>query len=153
MLAALDQLGVPYETLPCDPDLADTAAFCAHYGFPPERSANTIVVGARRPPHRYCACVVLATDRLDVNRAVRDLMGIKRLSFASEEDTAAVTGMMLGGVTPFALPAGLPVYVDAAVMEPEWVILGGGSRSLKLKVPPRVFTMMDGVRIVERLTL
>ena len=33
-----------HELIPCDPDLADTAAFCAHYGYPPEQSANTILV-------------------------------------------------------------------------------------------------------------
>ena len=40
----LATLGVPYELFPCDPALADTAAFCAAYGFAPEDSANTIVV-------------------------------------------------------------------------------------------------------------
>jgi hypothetical protein len=29
------------EIVPCDPALADTAAFCAAYGYAPEDSANT----------------------------------------------------------------------------------------------------------------
>ena len=33
-----------YELFPCDPALADTAAFCDAYGFAPEDSANTIIV-------------------------------------------------------------------------------------------------------------
>jgi hypothetical protein len=54
----LDALGVPYEIIPCDPALADTAAFCAAYGYPLEDSANTIVVVARRsaPATRRASC-------------------------------------------------------------------------------------------------
>ena len=61
-------LGVPYELFPCDPALADTAAFCAAYGFDPEDSANTIVVIGKTDPPRFAACVTLAPYRLDVNR-------------------------------------------------------------------------------------
>ena len=57
-----------YELFPCDPALADTAAFCAAYGFDPADSANTIVVAGKSDPPVYAACVVLATHRLDVNR-------------------------------------------------------------------------------------
>src|SRR5260370_8043604 len=67
----LDRLGVAYEIFPCDPALADTANFCAAYGFKPEDSANTILVIGKADPPAYAACVVLANTRLDVNRAVR----------------------------------------------------------------------------------
>jgi hypothetical protein len=30
---ALDTSGIRYKVLACDPNLADTAAFCEHYGF------------------------------------------------------------------------------------------------------------------------
>ena len=99
-------LGVPYELFACDPALADTAAFCAAYGFDPEDSANTIVVIGKSDPPRYAACVTLAPYRLDVNRAVRDRLGTRKASFAPAEDTAALTGMQMGGVTVFGLPAG-----------------------------------------------
>ena len=81
----LDALGVPYELFPCDPALADTAAFCAAYGFDPDHSANTILVIGKSDPPRYAACVVLATTRLDVNRVVRDRLGTRKASFAPPE--------------------------------------------------------------------
>src|SRR6266581_4948681 len=112
----LDRLGVPFELFPCDPALADTANFCAAYGFAPEDSANTILVVGKSSPPRYAACVVLATTRLDVNRAVKQKLGA-RASFASAEDTRALTGMEIGGVTVFGLPPDLPIWVDARVME------------------------------------
>ncbi len=149
--AELAALGVAYKTLTIDPEFADTAAFCEQYGYELGVSANTIVVGSRREPRQYCACVVLANTRLDVNHAVRDLMGTRRLSFASAPDTVRITGMELGGVTVFALPDGLPLYVDAQIMESEFVILGGGDRSTKIKISPTVFNLMLQARVIDGL--
>ncbi len=150
VLATLDALGVPYETVEIDPDLADTAAFCEHYGYAPEDSANCIVVASRDDDPVLAACVVLATTRLDVNKRVRKLMGVRRVSFAPAELTAEVTGMTMGGVTPFALPDDLPLYVDHRVMERERVIVGGGSRSLKVLVAPEAL-VAAGAEVVEDL--
>ena len=33
-VAAAERLGVPLELIACDPAYADTAAFCAQYGYP-----------------------------------------------------------------------------------------------------------------------
>jgi len=149
--AALDPLGVPYELFACDPALADTAQFCAAYGFSPEESANTIVVVGKADPRRYAACIVLATHRLDVNRAVRDRLGTRKASFAGADETRELTGMEIGGVTPFGLPDGLPVWIDATVMERPRVILGGGSRSWKVIANPEILTAINAAEVVEGL--
>jgi prolyl-tRNA editing enzyme YbaK/EbsC (Cys-tRNA(Pro) deacylase) len=149
--ARLALLGVDHETLECDPDFADTAAFCARYGVPPDQSANTIVVAARKDPGVACACVVLATCRLDVNHSVCDLLGVRKASFASAEQTQALTGMMIGGVTPFGLPDDLPLYVDARVMTQESVVVGGGSRSLKIRLAPAGLLRIPGSTVIEGL--
>lgn len=151
VVAALDTAGVPYEVIACDPALADTAAFCEHYGYAPEDSANTIVVASKREPKRYVACVVLATTRLDVNGAVKRRLDAGKVSFASADETAALTGMELGGVTALALPPDLPLWVDAAVMTRPRIILGGGSRSMKIHVAPEVFDRLPSVEVVEGL--
>ncbi len=147
----LKVLGVPYELFPCDPALADTAAFCAAYGFSPDDSANTIVVIGKSDPPRYAACVTLAPYRLDVNRTVRDRLGTRKASFAAAEATAELTGMQIGGVTVFGLPADLPIWVDSRVMARERIVLGGGSRSWKVLVEPSILLRMPGVAIVEGL--
>jgi len=147
----LAQLGVTHELVRIDPAYADTAQFCERYGFPMEQSANTIIVGSKKEPRQYAACVVKATTRLDVNHAVRKLMGVSRLSFATAEETRALTGMMIGGVTVFALPEGMPIYVDDALMSCPYVILGGGSRSSKIKIAPEVFTRLAGAQVIAGL--
>jgi len=149
--AVLEGLGAPFEILTIDPDFADTAQFCAKYGIPLEQSANTIVVASKKEPKQYCACLVLATTRLDVNHAVRKLMGVSRVSFASGEETRALTGMLIGGVTVFALPPELPIYVDERVMAPEWIIVGGGGRSTKVRLAPDVLRRLPNVNVVPGL--
>jgi prolyl-tRNA editing enzyme YbaK/EbsC (Cys-tRNA(Pro) deacylase) len=149
--ASLDALGVPYEVMTIDPDFADTARFCERYGIPLENSANTIVVASKKEPRQYCACVVKATTRLDVNHAVRRLLNASRVSFATAEETRALTGMMIGGVTVLALPPDLPVYVDERVMALDWLILGGGSRSTKIRTSPELFRRLPGTTIVSGL--
>ena len=148
--AALDVAGVAYQAMEIDPALADTATFCEHYGVAPEDSANCIVVASRDDPPALAACVVLATHRLDVNRTVRTRLGAKKVSFAPPERTRDLTGMTMGGVTPFGLPTGLPLWVDAAVMERDTIIVGGGSRSLKLRVAPTALVTVGG-QVVEGL--
>ena len=152
VIATLDGLGVPYELHRIDPAFADTAAYCERYGSSPEHAANTIVVASKKEPRQYAACVVKATRRLDGNHTVRRLMGAARISFASSEETCALTGMMIGGVTVLALPPELPIYVDDTLMDLPWIVLGGGSRSLKIKVAPEVFRTHPGATVVPGLS-
>lgn len=149
--AALGSLGHSFELFACDPALADTAQFCAAYGFELGDSANTIVVVGKAEPRRYAACIVLATHRLDVNRTIRDRLGTRKASFASADETRTLTGMEIGGVTPFGLPPNLPIWVDAAVMARPRIILGGGSRSWKVMAAPQILTAMPHVEVVEGL--
>jgi prolyl-tRNA editing enzyme YbaK/EbsC (Cys-tRNA(Pro) deacylase) len=151
LVAALDPLGIPYELFACDPALADTAAFCEAYGFAPEESANTILVIGKSDPPRYAACVVLAPNRLDVNRTVRDRLGTRKASFAPSESTREITGMEIGGVTVFGLPAELPIWVDSRVMDRARVVLGGGSRSWKVIADPKILRVLPGVEVVDGL--
>jgi prolyl-tRNA editing enzyme YbaK/EbsC (Cys-tRNA(Pro) deacylase) len=137
--------------VPCDPALADTAAFCDAYGYAMEDSANTIVVAGKGDPPRYAACVLLATTRLDVNGAVRRRLGVRKASFADAATTLELTGMALGGVTAVGLPEDVPLWVDGAVLERARIVLGGGSRARKLLAPPALLLALPGAEVVEGL--
>lgn len=151
LIEALEPLGIEYELFACDPALADTAAFCAAYGFAPEDSANTILVAGKATPPPYAACVVLAPNRLDVNRTVKERLGTRKASFAPAEDTRTITGMEIGGVTVFGLPPDLPVWVDARVMARRRIVVGGGSRSWKVVLDPTMLLRIPNVEVVEGL--
>ena len=152
VVAMLDGLGVPYELHRIDPAFADTAAYCEKYGSSPDHAANTIIVASKKEPKQYAACVVKATRRLDGNHTVRRLMNAARISFASAEETRELTGMMIGGVTVLALAPELAIYVDDTLMDLPWIILGGGSRSLKIKTSPEVFRKLPGATVVAGLS-
>lgn len=149
-LAALD---ITYEVLPCDPAYADTAEFCREYGYPLETSANTIIVTSTRGPKVYSACLVQASRKLDVNYAVRRLMGASRLSFATAGETRELTGMEIGGVTVFGLPAELALYVDAALKNQPYVILGSGARTSKVKLAPNELAKIPNCSFIDGLSM
>ena len=149
----LHDSGLDHEVMPCDPDLADTAVFCEHYGQSLDDSVNAIVVKAKTGGERFVACALLATTRLDVNGCVRKRLASRRVSFASAAETERVTGMTIGGVTPIGLPEDLPLWVDARVMRRSTVILGGGTRQSKIRVPPAIFERLAGVEVVEGLAI
>jgi prolyl-tRNA editing enzyme YbaK/EbsC (Cys-tRNA(Pro) deacylase) len=153
VVQALSALGISYELIPIDPAYADTAAFCTQYGFPLDRAGNTIIVASKKDPRQYSACVVKATSRLDVNHTVKRLMGVSKLSFASPDETKALTGMMIGGVTLFALPPDLPIYLDEKLLAHDWIILGSGSRSSKIKLAPHTLDRLPSLRVVSGLSV
>ena len=152
VVTVLDAIGVEYEIIECDPDFADTAAFCEKYGYPVDNCGNAIVVASKREPVQFATCIVKGTSRLDVNKTVRKLMGVPKASFASPEQTVELTGMMIGGVTPFALPHDVPIYVDDKLMALDYVILGSGSRSSKVKIVPQVFNVLTNTQIISGLS-
>lgn len=151
--ADLDREGIVFEEMECDPQLADTAAFCEAYDIPLENSANAILVASRKPEGHHAVCVVLATDRLDVNGTVRRKLGVRKVSFAPAELTKELTGQEIGGVTLFGLPGGMPVWIDQGVMEKDWVVVGAGSRTAKLKLDPSQLEGLRGFEVVEGLAM
>ena len=151
VVADLDRLGLEYEVMDCDPDLADTAAFCEAYGVAPEDSANAILVASKKPEGHQVVCVALAHTRLDVNGAVRRKLGVRKLSFAPSEVTRELTGQEIGGVTIFGLPDGLDVWLDARVLDRERVVVGAGSRSAKIRLDPRQLAGLDRYEFVDGL--
>jgi prolyl-tRNA editing enzyme YbaK/EbsC (Cys-tRNA(Pro) deacylase) len=135
-----------------DPELADTAAFCAAYGIGLDVSANCVVLAAKRSGDRQlAACVVLATTRADVNGTARRVLDARKASFASMDVAVAETGMEYGGITPLGLPAGWPLLVDLAVADSPDVIVGSGLRRSKLALPGAALAGLSGAEVVDGL--
>jgi prolyl-tRNA editing enzyme YbaK/EbsC (Cys-tRNA(Pro) deacylase) len=151
VIADLERLGLSYEVMDCDPDLADTAQFCAAYGVAMEESANAIVVASKKPEGHHVVCVALAHTRLDINGAVRRKLGVRKLSFAPAEVTRALTGQEIGGVTIFGLPEGLEVWLDSRVRDCERIVVGAGSRSAKIRLDPAQLVGLDRYEFVDDL--
>jgi prolyl-tRNA editing enzyme YbaK/EbsC (Cys-tRNA(Pro) deacylase) len=137
---------------PIDPDLADTAAFCAAYGVALEESANCVIVAGRRGEvTRYAACVVLATTRADVNGVVRRHLDARKASFAPTDDAVRLTGMEYGGITPIGLPDSWSILVDSRVVATPQVIIGSGVRHSKIALAGAALGALPGAEVIEGL--
>ncbi len=135
-----------------DPELADTASFCAAYGRSLDESANCVVLAAKRSGETIlAACVVLATTRADVNGLARRTVGARKASFAAMDVAVSASGMEQGGITPIGLPAAWPVLVDAAVARAGDVVVGSGLRRSKLLVPGALVAGLPGATVLDGL--
>ncbi len=147
--AALAGDGAGWFAAPIDPALADTAAFCATYDVPLQASANCVVVAGRRgEATTFAACLVLATDRADVNKTVRRHLDVRKISFAPMAEAVSRTGMEHGGITPVGLPADWPVLVDRSVVDAGWVVVGSGTRGGKLAVRGADLARLPGAAVL-----
>lgn len=134
---------------PIDPELADTAAFCERYQVPLEASTNCVIVaGKRGGVTSYAACLVLATDRADINGAIRRHLGARKVSFAPMDTATELTGMEYGGITPLGLPSSWPVLVDQAVASAPAAVIGSGLRRSKLLLPGSALTTLAAATVL-----
>ena len=147
----LESTKLEFEVMDCDPELADTKIFCKEYGIDLKDSVNAILVKTKTGELKYAACALLATTRLDINRTIRKKLGARKVSFANIEETAKLTVMEIGGVTPLSLPISLPLWVDSKVMQRHCIVLGVGNRSSKIKISPKIFNYTHNTEIVEGL--
>jgi prolyl-tRNA editing enzyme YbaK/EbsC (Cys-tRNA(Pro) deacylase) len=143
-----DRVGVVH----IDADLADTAAMSEAYDVPMEASANCVVVSGRRAgEERIAACVVRADTRADVNNLVKRTLDVRKASFHPMERAVEETGMEYGGITPFGLPEGWRLLVDAATVEIDVAVVGSGVRKSKLLLPGELLAGLPGAEVLEGL--
>jgi prolyl-tRNA editing enzyme YbaK/EbsC (Cys-tRNA(Pro) deacylase) len=129
-------------------DASDTADCSARYGIPLEDCANTIVLRYKKDGDEHFAAVVtLGSHRLDVNGAVRQTLGAKKVSFAPREAAVEHSAMEFGGITAFGLPSGWRVLIESAVMARAQIVMGAGIRTAKLVLPPAVLAALPGAEV------
>lgn len=129
-----------------DSEASDTSVFSKRYGYPLEICANTLILKFKKQGvEAYAAAVCTGARRLDVNGAVKQLLAAQRISFARMEKSTALTGMIPGGMTVFGLPDTWPVLIDNAVLHQPVLVMGGGTREVKLLVPSPVLRALPNV--------
>ena len=147
----LESTKLTFEVMGCDPTLSDTAIFCKEYGIDLNDSVNTIIIKTKTRESKYVACALLASTRLDMNKTIKKKLETRKVSFADALETTKLTGMEIGGVTPIELPASLPLWIDSKIMTRSIIVLGGGNRSSKIKISPKIFNFTENTEIVDGL--
>jgi prolyl-tRNA editing enzyme YbaK/EbsC (Cys-tRNA(Pro) deacylase) len=147
-LSDTDKIGVTE----IDPSLSDTAAFCEHYQIGMNQAANCVILEAKRGDRIWlAACVILGSNRADVNGLARRTLDARKVSFAPMEQAVEQTGMEYGAITPVGLPANWLILIDKAVANSEYVIIGSGIRKSKLAIPGKVLASLPNAKVLEGL--
>ena len=96
-----------------------------------------------------CILVVSAGDYKIDNRKFKDRFSLKP-KMLSHDEALAFTGHAVGGVCPFALPDGVPVYLDESLKRFETVFPAAGSSNSALELTPEeLFTISGALEWVD----
>ncbi len=120
----------PYDHDPRSEAYGDEAA--AALGIDPARIFKTLI--ALVDGKLVCAVVPVA-GRLDV-KALAAAVGGKRGALAEPAAAARATGYVVGGISPIAQRARLPVVVDASAERFDSLFVSAGKRGLQLELAP-----------------
>lgn len=150
VIASIDKLELK-DVYACeiDANLSDTAAFCEAYDVGLDISVNCVIVEAKRADRVwYAACMISATDRIDINGIVRRELDAKKVSFAPMDTAVRLSGMEYGGITPIGLPEDWVVLVDEKVVTMPHVVIGAGLRGSKLVVSGALLPGLPTARVL-----
>ena len=140
--------------LEIDPSLSSGDDFCASYGIPSTNGLNCVVVaGSRGSDNVIAACMAPVGAKLDLNGAVRRALNMRKVRMLDKEKLLADTGMEYGSVTPVGLPPGWRVLLPPSVGHLDYVVVGGGLRVSKLKLPPAALLGLPDAVVVQNMVL
>lgn len=92
-----------------------------------------------------CILVVAAGDARIDNRSFKERFGIKAKMLTAEE-VSTLVGHEVGGVCPFGVKTGVPVYIDESVRRFETVFPAAGSTESALEMTPEELFSVSGAQ-------
>lgn len=113
-------------------------------GIAIDRILKTMVV--RIADGRY-VLVMVPGDRLIDWRALRSLLGERRLSLADEEEAYAATGYKRGTITPFGAAGDWPLLIEASVEGSGEVSVGTGTEGVAVHLDADDLIAVTGGRL------
>ena len=99
-------------------------------GVPAAQIAKTL---SFRAGEAGCRLIVAAGDARVDNRRYKDAFH-EKARFLTPEEAVALTGHAVGGVCPFALPAGVKVYLDESLRRFDTVYPAAGSSNSAVRL-------------------
>ena len=125
------ELGLDVQVKRLPESTATVAEAASAVGCMPERIAKSIVFVADGDP---VLCIVSGAHRVDTDQ-LADVLDVAEVRSATPDEVRAATGFSVGGVPPFG--HGLPVVLDASLLEQEFVWAAGGDGHSLFEVEPR----------------
>lgn len=110
---------------------ATVALAAESFGVEPARIAKTLSLKTKDHPFLI---VTRGDARLDNKKAKAAFGG--KVKMLTPDEVTAVTGHPIGGVCPFGLPPGLPVYCDISLKAFDEVLPAAGSTHNAIRIAP-----------------
>ncbi len=123
--SALAEQGLADRILEFDVSSATVELAAAALGTEEARIAKTI---SFHDKNGGCLLIVCAGDHKIDNAKFKARFGFKP-KFLSPDEALTLTGYAVGGVCPFALPEGIPVYLDISLQRFDTIYPAAGSSS------------------------
>lgn len=108
-------------------------------GASPARIAKTLSFRAGEG----CLLVVTAGNAKVDNALFKEQFHTKARMLSADE-VRAMTGFSVGGVCPFGLPAGIPIYLDVSLRRFETVFPACGSDNSAIELTPQELDRLSG---------
>jgi len=123
---ALDALKVPYRFFEHPGQVRSLEQAARERGQRPEQIVRSIVF--RLSEDAFIMVLVAGPEQISWH-ALRDYLGLSRMTMASKEQVLATTGYPTGAVSPFGLPEPMRILVDRSVLQEEVISIGSGVRN------------------------
>jgi prolyl-tRNA editing enzyme YbaK/EbsC (Cys-tRNA(Pro) deacylase) len=135
-----------------DPTYAGGTELCEKYNINPKMGANCLIVeGIRGDKKTIAALLVPVGYKYDMNNTVRKALNARMVSVASLDYVLKETSMEYGSITPIGLPKNWLIFIDPLVIENENIIIGGGLKKSKIKIPTSILLSLPNVKVLEGL--
>lgn len=120
-------------------------------GYSLEQGAKAIIVKVENndKEKKFVMLVFPANLKFD-NKKVKQLLNIKDIRFATEQEAYSITdGVELGGVPPFGNLFGLEVIVDPKLLVREKVIFNAGDRKVSIAMDTKDYQKLVKPRLAD----
>jgi prolyl-tRNA editing enzyme YbaK/EbsC (Cys-tRNA(Pro) deacylase) len=90
------------------------------------------------------AVIVVMAGDARVNSSKFKAQFHKKPHMVPREDVERLTGDLPGGVCPFAIPEGVPIWLDVSLKRFDWVYPAGGDEFTSVKLTPKELEEASG---------
>ena len=122
----LDAKGIPYRLFTHPGQVQSLEQAAQERGQRPEQVIRSILF--RLSADQFVMVLTPGSQQISWP-ALRQHLGISRISMASPEEVLERTGYLHGAVSPFGLPAPIRILIDQGVFAEEEISIGSGVRN------------------------
>jgi Cys-tRNA(Pro) deacylase len=131
----LDSLDVEYTKHLYDYTKSGAVAAAELMGLPEHAMIKTLVMETNE---KKPLVILMHGEKETSLKELARQVGVRNVATVSVKDAQKYTAYMVGGISPFGTRRKLPVYVEATILELDYLYINGGRRGFILGMKPDV---------------